>query len=119
MSYILEALRKADQERSAGSVPDLEAVHETSTPRSGSSRWVWVLAVILAVNALVLAVLLYDRGDEPAPVVEGSQPPEKKALREPPPPPPVSLAPRAPIESARSQSSTSFSCDSPISIRIS
>ena len=89
MSYILEALRKADQERSAGSVPDLEAVHETSTPRSGSSRWVWVLAVILAVNALVLAVLLYDRGDEPAPVVEGSQTPEKKALREPPPPPPA------------------------------
>ena len=86
MSYILEALRKADQERSAGSVPDLEAVHETSSPTSGSSRWIWVLGVILAVNALVLAVLLYDRRDEPAPVVEVSPPPEKQAVREPPPP---------------------------------
>lgn len=100
MSYILEALRKADQERSAGSVPDLEAVHETSSPTSGSSRWVWALGVILAVNALVFAVLLYDRRDEPAPVAEVSPPPEKKAVREPPPPPPAVVlsrpAPRAP-----------------------
>ena len=94
MSYILEALRKADQERSAGSVPDLEAVHETSSPTSGSSRWIWVLGVILAVNALVLAVLLYDRRDEPAPVVEVSPPPEKQAVREPPPPPPAEVLSR-------------------------
>ena len=100
MSYILEALRKADQERSAGSVPDLEAVHETSGPTGGSSRWVWVLGVILAVNALVLAVLLYDGRDEPATIIEASPPPEKPAVREPPPPPPAVVlsqpVPRAP-----------------------
>ena len=58
MSYILEALRKADQERSAGSVPDLEAVHESSAGTGSSLRWIWILAVILVLNGLLLAGLL-------------------------------------------------------------
>ena len=45
MSYILDALRKADQERLAGSVPDLEADHESSRATGRSNRWVWLLAI--------------------------------------------------------------------------
>lgn len=101
MSYILEALRKADQERSAGSVPDLEAVHESSPTTGRSRRWIWALGVILAFNGLLLAVLLLrDGGNEPVPVVEVSPPPEKATVSEPPAPPPAVVlsrpAPRAP-----------------------
>ena len=102
MSYILEALRKADQERSAGSVPDLEAVHESSGGEGGSYRWIWILGIILAVNGLLLAVLLLRSGhDETTPVVEADTPPPQKTVAsEPPVPPPAVVlsrpAPRAP-----------------------
>ena len=64
MSYILEALRKADQERSAGSVPDLEAVHESSSREGGSHRWVWILGVFLLANGLLLAALFSFAGGQ-------------------------------------------------------
>jgi general secretion pathway protein B len=101
MSYILEALRKADQERSAGSVPDLEAVHESSIRTAGSSRWVWILGAVLALNGLLLAVLLLRDGDsEEEAVVEAGQPAVKTTVSDMPvSPPPVVIsqpAPRAP-----------------------
>ncbi len=57
MSYILEALRKADQEREAGVVPDLESVHEAARPAQRSFRWVWILVALLAVNGVLMALL--------------------------------------------------------------
>jgi general secretion pathway protein B len=101
MSYILEALRKADQERSAGSVPDLEAVHESSVHSAASSRWVWILGAVLALNGLLLAVLLLrDGGSEQEAVVEAGQPAVKTTVSdEPVSPPPVVISqpvPRAP-----------------------
>lgn len=57
MSYILEALRKADQERAAGAVPDLEATHQVPRPVQRSFRWVWILVVLLAVNGVLMALL--------------------------------------------------------------
>ena len=65
MSYILDALRKADHERSIGDVPDLDAPHWTQR-RSGTVRpWVWVVIGLLVVNGALLAVLFKrdDRGD--------------------------------------------------------
>ena len=123
MSYILEALRKADQERSAGSVPDLEAVHE-STSQSGSSyRWIWILGVILALNGMLLAViLLRDGHDEPAPVVEDSPaPPQRKIVREPPAPPPAVVvsrpAPRAPPPAVTARKPVTVAATPPVQAR--
>ena len=101
MSYILEALRKADQERSAGSVPDLEAVHESSVRTAGSSRWVWILGAVLALNGLLLAVLLLrDGGTEKEAVVEAGPPAVKTTVSEVPVSPPPAVisqpVPRAP-----------------------
>ena len=60
MSYILDALRKADQERSIGEVPDLDTPHWVQR-RGGSVRpWVWVVIGLLVVNGALLA-LLYNR----------------------------------------------------------
>ena len=55
MSYILDALRKAERERRSGRVPTLDAHH----PLKQATRrpvWTWVLGVALLVNAAVLGV---------------------------------------------------------------
>ncbi|MEN8109150.1 MAG: general secretion pathway protein GspB [Pseudomonadota bacterium] len=87
MSYILEALRKADQERSAGSVPDLEAVHESSRDGGRPRWWVRVLAGVLLVNGVVLAVLvLRDTNDAPVQVAgKLRQEAPARAMQAPPP----------------------------------
>jgi general secretion pathway protein B len=58
MSYILEALKKADQERSLGEVPDLEAAHWGERRRKRVYRWAWVVAALLLVNGILLYLLL-------------------------------------------------------------
>jgi general secretion pathway protein B len=64
MSYILEALRKADQEREFGAVPGLATPHETDRPGTRSRRWPWVIAVLLSVNVVLVALLLVKRDAE-------------------------------------------------------
>jgi general secretion pathway protein B len=93
MSYILEALRKADQERMAGSVPDLEADHESPRKTGRYYLWVWVLGIILALNGLLLVVLLLqDAQEQAAPVVAVRPAPERPAVALPAPPPAVVLS---------------------------
>lgn len=55
MSYILEALKKSEQERRIGHVPDLSMAQET--PLHAAPRWPrWLLAALL-LNALLLVFL--------------------------------------------------------------
>ena len=70
MSYILEALKKADQERGIGAVPNLATPHEDRRPTPRSYRWVWVVLALLVVNAVLLALLLKDRAPEIPVVVQ-------------------------------------------------
>jgi len=58
MSYILEALRKADRERNLGDVPDLESAHWGVRKTSTISRWPWVVAGLLLFNMALLAYIL-------------------------------------------------------------
>jgi general secretion pathway protein B len=67
MSYILEALKKADQERGIGAVPNLATPHEVKHPQSRSYRWLWVVVLLLIVNVVLVVMLLQDR-DVEAPV---------------------------------------------------
>ena len=61
MSYILDALKKADQDRTLGKVPDLEVAHWGERRSKRSYRWVWVLGALLLINGALLVVLLgYD-----------------------------------------------------------
>ena len=66
MSYILEALKKADQERGIGAVPNLATPQEFERPQPRSYRWLWVVVALLLVNVLLVAMLLKDRGAEVA-----------------------------------------------------
>jgi general secretion pathway protein B len=68
MSYILEALKKADQEHGIGAVPDLATPHEVNHPQPRSYRWLWIIVTLLSVNAAVIVMLLKDKHAEDAEV---------------------------------------------------
>jgi general secretion pathway protein B len=85
MSYILEALKKADSERLVGNVPDLDSVHDRGVQSGGrKTRWLWILGALLAVNGILVSVMMLrnDGADEgsdhlPAdsrPIAEAEQP---------------------------------------------
>ena len=68
MSFILDALRKSDNERRQQATPAL-ATAPRGTLRQKRTIWLPILAVVLAINALVFGTILLTR-DEPAPVTE-------------------------------------------------
>jgi len=52
MSYILDALKKSEEERKRGTVPDLLAVQDTRVQEQGKRHWwPYLLLVALALNA--------------------------------------------------------------------
>jgi general secretion pathway protein B len=75
MSYILEALKKADQEHDIGAVPDLATPHEDKRPQSRSYRWLWVIVTLLSVNAVLVFMLLKDEDAKDAEVPVAAQVP--------------------------------------------
>lgn len=104
MSYILDALKKADQERTLGKVPDLEAAHWGERRSKRSYRWVWVLGVLLLINGALLVMLL---GSDDAGVSSGDSQsgsadsmavtPVPRAARTTAPPPREIARPREPV----------------------
>jgi general secretion pathway protein B len=112
MSYILEALRKAERERNLGQVPTLEARTPTD-PDAPRRLWPWLLAGALIVNAGVLALwLFYPRAPEvppvaevvipqplpPEPAIADYLPPPTTVIEEPLREPPVVTLPDVPRE---------------------
>lgn len=114
MSYILEALKKSEQERRLGHVPDISVLQET--PPRAPQRWQrWLLAALL-VNLLVLLIVAWRpwaRPPAPVPVAAVAAPeptlpavappveaPAATADQDAPLPPPVTTAPIAPPPAA-------------------
>lgn len=65
MSFILDALKKLEQKRHEGSVPDLMTVHrrELKAPKK-RSLWLYLFLAALLVNAVILTAMLRPRGTE-------------------------------------------------------
>jgi general secretion pathway protein B len=102
MSYILEALKKSEQQREIGRVPGISSVHE-STVRTVSKNWLWVFVVVLLLNAGLLVLLLWpeseaDRlsssGGPPAPAVVEHEPAAAVVNQQPPAGVPPAEVPR-------------------------
>lgn len=106
MSYILDALRRADAERERGSVPTVHAHPAAAgTPVDGASTrrarpWLWVggLALLLLVLGAGLGQWLSRAGGGPAPVVISAAPPlpappQQQQQQQQAPPPPVAALP--------------------------
>lgn len=65
MSFILEALKKLEQKRQHGSVPDLTTVHIPDTRSSRKHRpWLYLFFAALILNAGILTLLFIPRGSE-------------------------------------------------------
>ncbi|HEY9050419.1 MAG TPA: general secretion pathway protein GspB [Gammaproteobacteria bacterium] len=65
MSYILEALKKSEQERKRGDVPDLQTVHLPVFAQSQSNKWPYVVIVfLLLVLAFVLGMVMKRDNDK-------------------------------------------------------
>lgn len=103
MSYILDALRKAERDRNLGKTPSLEDV--THAPIGAGtpdrSRRLMALAA-LVLGLLVLAVMLrpsapsVDTGSPPAPVVMATPRPAAEVVIASPPPSPEPAAEQSP-----------------------
>lgn len=93
MSYILDALRKADSERERGEIPGLHAqtaasLDDSAPASSVNQKLVWVVAALTAVLVLILSWLIWGRS-EPQPE-RPPMPPEQAAMgMRPTPPPPA------------------------------
>lgn len=85
MSYILDALRRAEAERERGGVPGLHAQTITGVPSAGEPRapmppWVWLVAGGAIAGAGALAWALFAREPAPAPAVTAAAPPASPAV---------------------------------------
>ena len=106
MSYILEALKKSQQERQIGHVPDISQIQDVPLSRRPAPRWPrWLLAALL-LNAVILVVLAWrtwetrmaNGVDETPPVAVSSQPAASApAVRDEAPTAPIMPAP-VPLE---------------------
>lgn len=86
MSYILDALRKADQERSIGDVPDLDTPHWNRRRGGRMRHWVWVAIGLLVVNGVLLAFLFNrDDGGKRVPEQAQSRPDLRSSVPQPRP----------------------------------
>lgn len=66
MSYILDALKKSDQERKRGDVPGLQTVHIPLTVEQSSPRILYgFIVILLLVLAFVVGLLASRTGDQP------------------------------------------------------
>ena len=58
MSYILDALRKSEQERQRGRVPDLNSYQDVPVPaESRRNIWPWIAGLAVVVNLTVMLVI--------------------------------------------------------------
>jgi general secretion pathway protein B len=76
MSYILDALKKAEQGRNQGKVPALFAVQAAESRTAHKPMWPWLVVGALAVNGAALFYWLQKSrsGASPVEVVQSSQP---------------------------------------------
>lgn len=64
MSYILDALKKSEQERSRGEIPDIKSLHKDAYRGSQKNKVIWpyiAIVVVLLNAALVYALLFYEK----------------------------------------------------------
>ncbi len=82
MSYILDALRKSEQERQRGKVPDLNSYKEEPVAeKQGRNFWPWITLVIIVINVVVAAAIWYpSRNSTPLVTAATSPVPDKSAV---------------------------------------
>jgi len=103
MSYILDSLKKSEQQRRQGELPNLQSEHPGSLPAPRRKRviWPWLVVLALLLNAGLLAWWLASRtvapqAAAPAPVAMPKPAPQTAAAPVPDPSPAAPSTPEAP-----------------------
>lgn len=95
MSFILDALKKSDQKRQEGKVPDLQTISEEIKPAKPKRLlWPLLLAAVLFANGAVISLWFFTRDSKKPDPVAGQQPLTTEAQQTP-------LAQAAPTETAK------------------
>ena len=65
MSYILDALKKSEQERGHGNIPDVQTVHSSSLNYRSEKRTIWpyFLIAIVSLNLLAITYFIINKED--------------------------------------------------------
>lgn len=68
MSYILDALKKSEQERGHGTAPGIQTMHSSSMRYAADKRPIWpfILITVVAANLAFLMFLAYTKDTTPA-----------------------------------------------------
>ncbi len=74
MSYILDALKKSEQERGHGNIPDVQTVHSSSLNYHSEKKSYWPYFLIAAVLLNLLAIIYFIVDKQPAEQIETSTP---------------------------------------------
>lgn len=120
MSYILDALKKAEQARGRGKAPDLFAVQSDDTPIARRPVWPWVVAGLLVVNAAALSYWFQRRPAAASALPPELSPPQSKVLPTAPvvasasPPVTIDLPARRPVQETRVPRATKPATASPV-----
>jgi general secretion pathway protein B len=105
MSYILDALRRADAERERGAVPGIHAQQvptPPSDPQGGPRSWAWLAGGAALLLLAAIAWLWMGSDDEPPPApVAAMPPPLPQVASAPRPSPAISLPPIVVTEAPR------------------
>ncbi len=95
MSYILDALRKSEQQRQRGAAPTLLAAQAAdAAPRRPAVLWYGLLVAALLGMGVAIGVLRPWEAEGPAPQSSAAMPSDGGALR---PPEPVAVTPAEPV----------------------
>ena len=74
MSYILDALKKSEQERGRGSTPGVQTIHSASINYHNQKKTYWpyilIAAVILNLVAIIYFMIEKDDGQKPVEIVQ-------------------------------------------------
>ncbi|MCF8143657.1 MAG: general secretion pathway protein GspB [Deltaproteobacteria bacterium] len=102
MSFILDALKRAERDRRLERPPDLTAVYEEDhLPQRGIRPWLWIVGIFL-VSAIVVGLILWPDGPDPPPPVVPTEASIARAASETAPPPAKIDAPASPASPERS-----------------
>ena len=96
MSYILDALKKAEQQRELGQVPGIDSGHETRRTTSGK-HWLWIIAVIVCLNVAILLILFWPSKEDPQVATVVDAEPRLPVMRAPDPASPAAQVTPIPV----------------------
>jgi general secretion pathway protein B len=111
MSFILDALKKSETERLRKDAPGIASIPHGGR-QARSSRWVWLILGLLAINLVVLAGLLY-KANPATPVVSTPTVPIVRQADEAPVPAPVATVEVTPEQTEPAEASTDAAIQEP------